>query len=895
MRVIFTLCLFIMGHVLYAQDKGNLTGLVLDDKKEVLEKATVSILNKQDSSLIGYTFTDDKGRFNLYKLPLHQELTLVVSYVGFTVYNKTHTLVSEAKHDLGQIFLQGNVLEEVQITIQPPVSFNKDTLEYNANYFKTRPNASVEELMKKLPGLQVNMDGSIYYQGKAVDKVLINGKEFFVQDLRIATRNLDADMVSVVQVYRDKGDSKREVEDESTLPVTINLKFKKELVRADFGKFYGSGGTQDRYESGALVNTFRDTLQVSFIGFGNNINRQSFDYSELSQHGGMDRAENYGFSNFGGRSYGGVQNDVSAGVNFNYDWGKITKLNMMYQYSFGNSFDQNINEVEAFYDEGMQTSKNNSDNSNKRYKNSVNGRFNHQFDTTSFLRFVPRIDFNKSSGDGNTIGETYGLTDKINNQKNGYNNENSNLNYHHALYFEKKLHPKIILSVSDNLRYNGENGASTNQQLVILYAESNDPKSRTLFADNSTADFGNNLNSNLELQLHKKFRFNIFADYDFLTYNRDEDLGLGINDDAIEDKKDSENNLAFTTRDYAAGTKLSWSIMKNFNVTASIKGNYKHNQFDYLDALPSREDKTFYWLPSMNIRFKNLSLNYAKRVSHPEVSLIRSVDNNLNELSVVRAFPFAENLLTDNIALNFHHYLNNYKTQFNIYSNYSTRSYSFGNKIDQNLATGRNEQQRYLAPSTNNINLGSSFSHQMKLSENWNLRINESLNGNMGENYSIRNEVDNKDTRMGGSLAQELTFSWKDLLAFSNKYRFQHSKNRVSTSNPSFLNSTNTSHSFEAGLKVNNVKRFTLESSYELKTFRNSFKNNPTMNIINMSLYYEMKRNGQLKFTVFDLLNQNLSIANFSYSGSNVYYESNTLKQYFLLGYVYKFTKTKLK
>ena len=183
----------------------------------------------------------------------------------------------------------------------------------------------------------------------------------------------------------------------------------------------------------------------------------------------------------------------------------------------------------------------------------------------------------------------------------------------------------------------------------------------------------------------------------------------------------------------------------------------------------------------------------------------------------------------------------------------------------------------------------------MKLSENWNLRINESLNGNMGENYSIRNEVDNKDTRMGGSLAQELTFSWKDLLAFSNKYRFQHSKNRVSTSNPSFLNSTNTSHSFEAGLKVNNVKRFTLESSYELKTFRNSFKNNPTMNIINMSLYYEMKRNGQLKFTVFDLLNQNLSIANFSYSGSNVYYESNTLKQYFLLGYVYKFTKTKLK
>jgi uncharacterized membrane protein len=86
---------------------------------------------------------------------------------------------------------------------------NKDTLEYNTNFFKTRPNANVEELLKELPGLQVNMDGSIYYQGKEVSKVKVNEKDFFSSDLRIATRNLDASLIKTVQVYRDKGETKR--------------------------------------------------------------------------------------------------------------------------------------------------------------------------------------------------------------------------------------------------------------------------------------------------------------------------------------------------------------------------------------------------------------------------------------------------------------------------------------------------------------------------------------------------------------------------------------------------------------------------------------------------------------------------------------------------------------
>src|SRR5690606_8898079 len=190
-------------------------------------------------------------------------------------------------------------------------------------------NASVEELLLLLPGLQVNADGSIYYEGKQVSGVRVNNKDFFAHDLTIATRNLDASLIDIVQVIKDKGESKREIIDDSELPIVLNLKTKKEFLKANFGKFYGSGGTRDRYESGALINTFRDTLQVSFIGYANNLSRNGFDYSELGQYGGLSRAENMSFAMM---SYGGLQNKISTGLNVNYDIGKKLKTNLMYSF-----------------------------------------------------------------------------------------------------------------------------------------------------------------------------------------------------------------------------------------------------------------------------------------------------------------------------------------------------------------------------------------------------------------------------------------------------------------------------------------------------------------------------------------------------------------------------------
>ena len=241
MKVYFLLFALLFTQALFAQRSGTLSGKIVDSEQKALEKATVSIMNPADSTLISYTMADEKGGFTLYKLPVSTSLRLIVSFAGMETYEQDVTLSGEGTEELQPIVLLPRELNAVVIEAQAPVRYNGDSLEYNASFFKTLPNATVEDLLKKLPGLQVNMDGTILYQGKEVSKVLVNKKEFFIQDLRIATRNLDADMVQTVQVYRDRGESKRKVDDESELPVTINLKFKKELAKADFGKFYGSG------------------------------------------------------------------------------------------------------------------------------------------------------------------------------------------------------------------------------------------------------------------------------------------------------------------------------------------------------------------------------------------------------------------------------------------------------------------------------------------------------------------------------------------------------------------------------------------------------------------------------------------------------------------------------
>ncbi|WP_040574053.1 carboxypeptidase regulatory-like domain-containing protein [Pontibacter sp. BAB1700] len=183
--------------------KGELKGLLLDEAtKGALPYATVAVYTAADTVMVTYRMSDEKGSFRVPGLPLDQQLRVVITMMGFKVYRKEFKLTpDQASLDLGVINMEqsSNLLNEVLIVAEtPPVLVRNDTLEFNASSFKTLPTALVEDLLRKLPGVTVDQQGNIMVYGKSVQKILVDGKEFFGSDPKIATRNLPANVIDKV-------------------------------------------------------------------------------------------------------------------------------------------------------------------------------------------------------------------------------------------------------------------------------------------------------------------------------------------------------------------------------------------------------------------------------------------------------------------------------------------------------------------------------------------------------------------------------------------------------------------------------------------------------------------------------------------------------------------------
>src|SRR2546423_616039 len=195
--------------VVAAQKPGSVKGRLVDTSaKQPLSEATVSVINAKDSSLVSYTLTNKQGIFEIEQLDAG-DYKLFVSFKGYQPFKKNFSISVDKKPvDLGEIKLEKEykVLGEVVVTDDAPIKIKQDTVEFKADAFKTKPNATVEDLLKKVPGMQVDKDGTVKAQGEQIQKVYVDGKEFFGNDPKLATKNLTADMVESVQVFDDMSD-----------------------------------------------------------------------------------------------------------------------------------------------------------------------------------------------------------------------------------------------------------------------------------------------------------------------------------------------------------------------------------------------------------------------------------------------------------------------------------------------------------------------------------------------------------------------------------------------------------------------------------------------------------------------------------------------------------------
>ena len=326
-----------------------------------LEAATVYLNSAKDSTLVDYTITNKNGQFTLKTKATNNPVYLKVSFMGFATYKqKFESLTKDTDFGIIKMEDKGTTLNEVVIESEiPPVRVKKDTLEFNAASFAVRPDANLQELLKQLPGLEIDAEGKITVNGKEVSQILVNGKPFFDKDGKIALQNLPAEIINKIQVTAKKTKEEELTGQEAKgNEASINITIDEEKNKGMFGRATTGFGTNGRYEHSALVNYFKGERKISLLASTNNINSTGFSMDEIfdNMSGGRNmsawsdgKSFNVNGIQFGG-STGIIRSDI-FGANYADKWTKGFDGALNYFYTAADTRNNNQYKITTFIPE----------------------------------------------------------------------------------------------------------------------------------------------------------------------------------------------------------------------------------------------------------------------------------------------------------------------------------------------------------------------------------------------------------------------------------------------------------------------------------------------------------------------------------------------------------------
>jgi hypothetical protein len=462
-KLILLLSILFPALIIQAQVNGSVKGKLTDTTaKQPLSEATVSVMLVKDSSLVSFSLSDKKGNFEISDLDAGNYL-LLISYTGYENFKRPFSITAEKKTtDLGNIILQKEykTLAGVVVTSEAPVKINGDTVSFKADAFKTKPNATTEDLLKKLPGIQVERDGTVKAQGENVQKILVDGKEFFGNDPKLATKNITADMVDQIQVFDDMSEQSKFTKiDDGSRSKTINIKLKKGKNKGDFGKIAGGGGSDGRYEGNLMFNHFRGDQRISVLAGANNTNKQAFSFNDIiSSQGGMAQfAKGGGFDagalkgammgggGFGGGGSGnGITTSRSIGINYNDQWSKKIDFRSSYFFSQAdNLLKQSSFRQTYFPDDSTTDATTESESRNRNRSHRFNARWEFAIDSMNSVLYTANLNIQESNGKyiDSSYTFSHGVYDFLAvTNKTANKNERDGMNYSGELLYRKKFH-----------------------------------------------------------------------------------------------------------------------------------------------------------------------------------------------------------------------------------------------------------------------------------------------------------------------------------------------------------------------------------------------------------------------------------------------------------------------
>ncbi|MDB5004321.1 MAG: hypothetical protein JWQ34_2546 [Mucilaginibacter sp.] len=900
-KALIFIAFLLISSVAFAQNKASVKGSILDSAlKAPIEHATVAIVNAKDTSLISYTVTQKDGSFRLSGIPTDVGTKLIISTMGYGTFRKTLVFKPGENKNTGPIYLTIRTLNEITIKgARSPVVIKKDTLEFNTEAFKTRPNAVVEDLLRLLPGIQINMDGSILVNGQAVSKLLIGGKRFFGSDPTVGTKNLDADLVDKVQVYDDREEDPDHKLTNIEVGKIINLIMKSKIKKSTIGKIYAGGGTRGRYEGGGIISTFRDTLQISLIGLANNLNKTGFSSSELYSMGGFNRSggsQQYD-GTFGGPRQAGLERVISGGFNINNDYGKKLKTNLMYFYTNSVKDFSTKTFNQQTLDQTLLSTLNSNTSQGKQQKHTATTLIDWVPDTTKRLRFTANMTITPTNNTGNGTTNTYNnqtpkITDLLSNSSSkGLAKEFSDdLMYYTKL---KKQGASITIGQSFLMRNGGSNDYNFNS--LTSYITSINSSVLDRLADNSSTYYLAGLYLTYNTPFTKKLSNEFFVNSRYWAQSNavstyDKNIASGLYDQFLPDQS---NNLEKYTFIQNIKNTLSYDIAKQTTLKVGADLEIQYVKYKFNANIKDVTNRYYYVFPVLRLNAQSFNINYVEYLTHPEPNQMQPITKQISPVETLTGNP--DLVPVHEHILYFNYYGGNRDKQLYVNLNSSI------NLTSNNIVQSSTKDPNGLITSTYenknngwNANFNVNVNKQFKKTQKWKFSLNQAFYSRYGQQTFFFNGDEGVQRNVFLTGVEGIGVNYNSIINLNTTYYLNAALSRYIGVNYAPVNTVR-----QRVLTVASItwpKNFIFDAQYQ-------YDYNPqaapgfskSVNVVNLAVsVLMMKQNrGQLKLSVYDLFNQNTSIYRFAANNSITNIEEQILKRYFFITYQYKINSHK--
>lgn len=828
-----TLVMMLISFTAFAQNR-SITGTLTDnDTKEGILQATVQLLGK-DSTYIKGVLSDNDGHFRI-TAPNKGTFILKVSSVGYKTIMKQVRIIDDKDVTLGNVSLRQDAIMLKGATVTghaAKVTLKEDTFEYNAAAYRTPEGSVVEELVKKLPGAQVDDNGKITINGKEVKKILVDGKEFMTGDTKTALKNLPTSIIDKIKTYDEKSDMAKVTGiDDGEEQTVLDFGIKRGMNKGAFGNMDIAGGTHDRFAERLMGAVFRDDTRAMLMGNLNNTNDMGFP-------GGG------GWGRFGGGRQG-LNTNKMVGGNFNYNKDKKLQIDGSLRWNHSNGNAHTINSSENYVGEANSFS--NSDRQNFTRSNSWDARMRLEWkpDTMTNIMFRPNFSYSTSDGNSSSISASFSsdpylyVTDPLTqesfdilaqkgqmvntsisrslsfsrnksagammqiNRKFGnkgrnatlradvsYSDQDSKSLSTNDVHFYMKKDSLGNDSTYQTNRYNVTPTESWNYSLMATYSE---PIFKAVFLQMSykfTYKFNKSTRSTYDLN---KFGENSFED--IKNEYRGWDSYLSRLGKPLSSYLDDNLSRFSEYKNYIHEMQVMLRMIRekyNFNIGFMVQPQQTRFIQDYQGVSVDTIRNVVNLSPTLDFRYRfsktsNLRINYRGTTSQPSMTDLLSIHDDSDPLNITEGNPGLKPSFTNSLNVFYNTYIQKHQRALMTYLNYSNTRNSISNMVTYNEQTGG----RITRPENINGNWNASgafmFNTAIDSTGYWSVNTFTNLNYNnyvgyiaLGNNNSQKNTT--KTMLLGERLSGNFRNDWIDI-TLDGSLNYTHTRNLLQAQN----------------------------------------------------------------------------------------------------------------